>query len=114
MEPETSQQTSQAKILIGTRRYCRVNQNVFALYINGEMVNSKKCVSGETNSYIEHCIDTAKKYGRKMMGEGIRTYNLINGQRSRFTTRELDDCNPIPQDGEDIFRQTLDSFLADN
>ena len=124
-----SEKTYQAKILIGRRDsrdgsiIMSGSHSVFSLYIGGKLFDSSKCsdefMGTKQEAYLAHCKSEARYYAELMSKEAVSSYTLINGKRSRFrngilrnSNLEIVDCLKMPEDGEQAFRETIDSKLG--
>lgn len=113
----SEQETQKSEILMGMRsKYSDGTpisclQDVYTLYIGGEMVCSQKHLGG--GGYKTTCKENAAEFGERMRANGVSEYDIINGQRMRHTTHERVPCHRIPDDGVMIFRETLDAKLRE-
>jgi len=122
MTSENSSQTPRAKILIGNRNsysngtsigfsFDPIWEDVFTLYLDEKMMSSPKIIGC---TYQDNCKEQAIEFGEIMKTKGLSTYDIINGQRMRHTTNEIVRCPEMPEDGLQIFRETLEQTLKTN
>ena len=67
--------------------------------------------AGSSRNYLNIYKNAAKEIAELMNEKGTKNYVVYNGERIRMTNKKWESCSYVPNDGETIFRKTLDEFL---
>ena len=108
----SSKKVRKAEILMGIRAErsgipTPCPQNVYALYVDEEMIYSRAYLT--PSDHMATCIENAREFAKEMKARDVNKYEISNGHVANGEERLP--CNPIPEDGVEIFRRTLDAEL---
>lgn len=100
----------------GTRRFIP-ETTTSSLIIDGEIIRVKKMFDGgseEDKRMLSEVEKFAKEYAKLIKEKGAISpeYNLINGQRIRFTTHEKVFCQELPSYALDVFNETFKEYFS--
>ncbi|MGV8162599.1 MAG: hypothetical protein ACP5N2_04680 [Candidatus Nanoarchaeia archaeon] len=107
-----------ATIRIGFRAYdkriddvpCDFTVPTYSLKINKKTILICSC-AGPSKDYLEIYEEAGKEIAEVMNKSGVKKYVVYNGERVRVTNRKWESCDNVPNDGEEIFIKTLESYL---
>ena len=79
-------------------------------------INKKTILTGKGSNhkdYIKYCKESAEEIAEIMKEKNVKKYIVINGERVRFSNYKWESCDYIPNDGEELFKKTLEKKLSE-
>jgi len=66
---------------------------------------------GKRDEYMRIFENAAKDVAKKMNAKCVKKYEIYNGERVRMSNYKWESCGYIPNNGEEIFKKTLEAHL---